>query len=46
MNLSVPLSIVALVGRYPTNELMERMPIPNRSIFNGNVRRRYRLMGY
>ena len=30
INLSVPLSIVALVGRYLTNQLMERMPIYNR----------------
>ena len=34
INLSVPLSIVALVGRYPANKLMERMPIFNRLIFN------------
>ena len=29
--LSEPLSIVALVGRYPANKLMERIPIPYRS---------------
>ena len=34
INLSVPLSIVALVSRYLTNQLMERMPIYNRLIFN------------
>ena len=32
--LSEPLSIVALVGRYPANCLMERMPIYQRWIFN------------
>jgi hypothetical protein len=31
--LSEPLSIEDLVGRYPTNYLMERMPIHNRLIF-------------
>ena len=29
--LSEPLSIVALVGRYPANKLMERIPIDNRN---------------
>ena len=29
--LSEPLSIDALVGRYPANKLMERIPIDNRS---------------
>ena len=29
--LSEPLSIVGLVGRYPANCLMERIPIDNRS---------------
>ena len=32
--LSEPLSIVGLVGRYPANCLMERMPIYQRWIFN------------
>ena len=32
--LSEPLSIVGLVGRYPANCLMERMPIYQQSIFN------------
>src|SRR5690606_32184874 len=32
--LSGPLSIVALVGRYPANKLIERMPISNRWDFN------------
>ena len=29
--LSEPLSIVDLVGRYPANKLMERIPIDNRN---------------
>ena len=29
--LSEPLSIVVLVGRYPANKLMERIPIDNRN---------------
>ena len=29
--LSEPLSIEALVGRYPANKLMERIPIPHRT---------------
>ena len=29
--LSEPLSIVGLVGRYPANKLMERIPIDNRN---------------
>ena len=32
--LSEPLSIVDLVGRYPANYLMERMPIYPRKSFN------------
>ena len=32
--LSEPLSIVGLVGRYPANCLMERMPIYQRLFFN------------
>ena len=32
--LSEPLRIVALVGRYPANKLMRRMPIPDRISFN------------
>ena len=32
-NLSVPLAIVALVGRYPPNQLMARMPIPVRYLY-------------
>ena len=32
--LSEPLRIVALVGRYPANKLMRRMPIPDRRIFH------------
>ena len=31
--LSEPLSIVALVGRYPANKLMERIPILYRKAF-------------
>ena len=38
--LSEPLSIVALVGRYPANKLMERIPIPYRlEAFAGAARR-------
>ena len=33
-NLSVPLSIIALVGRYPANQLIARMPILYRRSFN------------
>ena len=29
-----PVAIVALVGRYPTNQLMARMPTPDRRNFN------------
>ena len=35
--LSEPLSIVALVGRYPANKLMERIPIVYRLIFNRDI---------
>ena len=31
--LSEPLLIVALVGRYPANELIRRIPIPYRQSF-------------
>ena len=34
INLSVPLLIIALVGRYPTNQLINRMPIHNPFWFN------------
>ena len=34
IDLSVPLSIDGLVGRYPANYLMERMPIYYQLIFN------------
>ena len=33
--LSEPLSIVVLVGRYPPNKLMERIPIDNRNSLIG-----------
>ena len=33
--LSEPLSIVGLVGRYPANKLMERIPIDNRNSLIG-----------
>ena len=33
--LSEPLSIVVLVGRYPANKLMERIPIDNRNSLIG-----------
>ena len=32
-SLSAPLAIVALVGRYPANKLMARMPIPVRNLY-------------
>ena len=35
--LSEPLSIVALVGRYPANKLMERIPIGGRQFFSQAV---------
>ena len=35
--LSEPLDIVALVGRYPANQLMPREPIPVRRIFQTEV---------
>ena len=34
--LSEPLSIVVLVGRYPANKLMERIPIDNRNSLIGS----------
>ena len=34
--LSEPLSIVDLVGRYPANYLMERIPIADRNPLKGN----------
>ncbi len=49
--LSEPLRIVDLVGRYPANYLMRRMPIPNQysfqtsrmpEIFLRGIRRRFR----
>ncbi len=39
ITLSGPLSIVALVGRYPTNKLMLRMPILNRRSFKDKAMR-------
>ena len=44
--LSEPLSIVALVGRYPANWLMERMPVRNLRKFNHNSMRNRDTMGY
>ena len=44
--LSEPLSIVALVGRYPANKLMERIPIFHRSIFNKQTRQLAYAIGY
>ena len=43
---SEPLSIVALVGRYPANKLMERIPILHRLIFNGFPMRGNHAIGY
>ena len=37
--LSEPLSIVGLVGRYPANCLMERIPIAVRRIFHAKAMR-------
>ena len=34
--LSEPLLIVALVGRYPANKLIRRIPIPYRKAFRRN----------
>ena len=38
--LSEPLPIVALVGRYPANQLMGRIPIAGRKAFPRDARRR------
>ncbi len=43
--LSEPLSIVALVGRHPANQLMLRMPIPCRRSFQRRAMRRDVLCG-
>ena len=45
--LSEPLSIVALVGRYPANWLMERMLVCNQdALFNGLSMQSVHIMGY
>ena len=44
--LSEPLGIVALVGRYPANQLMPRMPIPDQSIFRPKAMPPRVSMGY
>ncbi len=44
--LSDPLAIVALVGRYPTSQLMARMPIPHRQGFTRMPMRAPGTMGY
>ncbi len=44
--LSDPLDIVVLVGRYLTNKLMSRMPIPNRRSFGSAMMPKLNIMGY
>ena len=44
--LSDPLAIVALVGRYPANQLMARMTIPRRRSFTPGTMRSREAMGY
>ena len=44
--LSHPLSIVALVGRYPANKLIERTPIQGRLYFSCKVMPLYNTMEY
>ena len=43
--LSEPLRIVALVGRCPANQLMRRMPIPDRRIFHHKDMRPHGIWG-
>ena len=44
--LSDPLAIIALVGRYPANQLMARMTIPRRQNFTPATMRWREAMGY
>jgi hypothetical protein len=44
--LSRPLPVFALVGRYPTNKLMGRRPLPKRRSFNPRVSKPKDHMGY
>src|SRR5262249_25480668 len=44
--LSHPLAIFALVGRYPTNKLIAREPLPRRNSFHGKTMRSRRIAGY
>ena len=43
--LSEPLRIVALVGRYPANKLMRRMPILHRRIFQRDAMQHHGIWG-
>src|SRR5262249_17569297 len=44
--LSHPLGILALVGRYPTNKLIPREPLPGRNSFDGKTMRPRHVAGY
>ena len=44
--LSRPLPIVALVGRYPANQLIGRTPIPGRQSFTRSAMQHRGAMGY
>ena len=46
VSLSAPLDIVGLVGRYPANYLMSRMPILYHRSFSRNTMRPRDTMGY
>ncbi len=46
VTLSGPLSVFALVGRYPTNQLMDRRPLPERLSLFSLPSNRCELMGY
>ena len=43
--LSEPLDIVGLVGRYPANYLMSRVPVPYHRGFKSNAMRLSSVMG-
>ena len=44
--LSEPLDIVGLVGRYPANYLMSRVPVPYHQSFKSPIMRWKSVMGY
>ncbi len=46
VTLSRPLSVLALVGHYPTNKLMDRRPIPKRRNFHQKAFKPKDVMGY